>query len=177
MLLLSDFVLDGKSVRPERRPAIMRSMRIDDTKASLRSHLANVGLSLDGVDAPAVLAAMMDWYDQERATDAAPIVEDGDMLLFQWGEHDWGAGRAFEYDLTRQLVRADDQEDEGIIQLSMTFRYPASDQTAALGCGNRWCGSPAQLAGLRRDIVAHPASEIARSSQPQEVTLSWEVAG
>ena len=155
----------------------MRSMRIDDAETALRRHLTSVGLGLDGVDAPTVMTAMMDWYAQERAGDAAPIEDDGDMLLFQWGERDWGAGRHFEYDLTRQLVRQEDQEDEGILQLSMTFRYPISDRTAGLGSGHRWCGSPAQLARFRRDMAADPASEIARAGRPQEVALSWEVAG
>jgi hypothetical protein len=123
------------------------------------------------------MAAMMDWYAEKRAVDAAPVEEDGDMLLFQWGEHDWGAAGAFEYDLTRQLVRADEQEDEGILQLSVTFRYPTSDRSADLGSGNRWCGSPAELALFRRDLEAHPASAIARSSTPQDVTLTWDVAG
>jgi hypothetical protein len=156
---------------------MMRAMRIDDAETSLLGHLSSVGLGLDGVDAPAVMAAMMDWYAEERATDAAPIDEDGDMLLFQWGEHDRGAGRTFDYDLTRQLVRADDPEDEGILQLSLTFRYPTSDRTAGLGSGHRWCGSPAQLARLRRDMADHPASEIALAGRPREVVLACEIAG
>ena len=136
----------------------MRATRIDDAETSLRGHLSNAALSLDDADPLAVMAAMVDRYAQERATDAAPIEEDGDMLLFQWGEHDWGAGRAFEYDLTRQLVRVDEQEDEGILRLSLTYRYPTSERTADLGSGNRWCGSHAELAQFRRDLETHAAS-------------------
>ena len=158
-------------------PAIMRTMRIDETEASLRNYLVDHGLSLDDAEPLAMMVAMMEWYAQERAIDAAPIDEDGDMLLFQWGEQDWGSGRSFEYDLTRQLIRVDDQEDEGILQISMTFRYPTSDRSADLGSGNRWCGSPPELALFRRDVEAHPASAIARSSTPQDVNLRREVAG
>jgi hypothetical protein len=155
----------------------MPVMRIDEAEASLRDHLAKVGLRLDGDDAAPVLEAMMDWYAAERAVDAAPLDEDGDMLLFQWGTHDWGAGRVFEYDLTRQLVRADELEDEGIIQLSLTYRYPMTDATAALGSGHSWFGSPGDLAVLRREMEAHPASSAIRSVTPQEISMTCEVAG
>jgi hypothetical protein len=106
-----------------------------------------------------------------------PTDEDGDMLLFQWGEYDWDAGPAFEYGLTRQFVRADDEGDEGIIRLAMTYRYPITDVTAGLGSGHRWCSSPADLAGFRREAEAHPASDLARSSAPGEVSMTCEVAG
>ena len=152
-------------------------MRIDEAEACLRDHLANNGLRLDGDDVALVLEAIMGWYAAERAVDAAPLDEDGDMLLFQWGTHDWGAGPAFEYDLTRQLVRADDPEDEGIIQLSLTYRYPITDETAALGSGHSWCGRPEDLAALRRRIEAHPASSAIRSATPQEISMTCEVAG
>ena len=152
-------------------------MRIDEAEASLRDHLANVGLSPADEDVAKVLTAMMDWYGTERASDAAPLDEDGDMLLFQWGAHDWGASPAFEYDLTRQLVRADLPEDEGIIQLSLTYRYPITDETADLGSGHQWCASPDDLDGFRRQVEAHPASSAIRSGTPQEVALTYEVAG
>ena len=58
----------------------MPTMLIDEAEASLRDHLGNVGLR-PGEDAAAtVLAAMMDWYETERASDAAPLDEDGRCL-------------------------------------------------------------------------------------------------
>ena len=155
----------------------MPAMRIDEAEASLRDHLASVGLRADGHDVAAVMEAMMDWHAAERAVDAAPLDEDGDMLLFQWGAHDWGAGPVFEYDLTRQLVRADDPEDEGIIQLSLTYRYAITDETVNIGSGHQWCGSPDDLDGFRRQIEAHPASRAIRSATPREVSMTCEVAG
>ena len=155
----------------------MRSMRIDDAEASLRGHLPNVAFDVDSTDVPAAMTAMMDWYARVRAIDAAPIEEDGDMLLFQWGEGEWDGERAFEHDLTRQLIRADEQEDEGIVQVSLTFRYATSEGTADLGSGHRWCGSPAMLAAFRREFEANPAFALARSNRPLGVALSWEVAG
>jgi hypothetical protein len=69
------------------------------------------------------------------------------MLLFQWGTRDWGKGEAFEYNLTRQLTPGDDDAD--IWQLRLTFRFAPSPERRALGAGNQWCHSPAELAGLR----------------------------
>jgi hypothetical protein len=49
----------------------MRTMRIADAEASFRGNLTNLGLRLDCKDVRTVFAAMADWYEQERAEDAA----------------------------------------------------------------------------------------------------------
>jgi hypothetical protein len=155
----------------------MRTMRIADAEASFRGHLTNLGLRLDGEDVRTVFAAMADWYEQERAEDAASIEEDGDMLLFQWGTYDAGSGRVFEYGLTRQLIGSEDVEDQGIFQLSVSYRYPINVQADALGSGTRWCGRPSGLVGFRQAIDAGPASALTRSIEPLETLLTWQVAG
>jgi hypothetical protein len=152
-------------------------MRIPDAEASFRGHLTNLGLRLDGKDVRMVFAAMADWYEQERAEDATSIEDDGDMLLFQYGAYDAGSGRVFEYSLTRQLVGSEDLEDEDIFQLSITYRYPISDQADALGSASRWCESPAGLIEFRRAIDADPASALTQTIEPLETLITWEVAG
>jgi hypothetical protein len=152
-------------------------MRIDDAEASLRGYLSGVGLGLGRDEVRSSMVTMMDWYAHERVQDAAPIDQDGDMLLFEWGVHDRGAGPAFEYGLTRQFIRAADEEDEGIVQLAVTYRYPPTDVAGGLGAGHSWCRSPAELTAFRQEVEAHPASEIARSSVPLEVSVRCEVAG
>jgi hypothetical protein len=99
------------------------------------------------------------------------------MLLFQWGAYDAGSGRVFEYGLTRQLIGSEDVEDEGIFQLSVTYRYPINVQADALGSGFRWCGRPSGLVGFRQAIDADPATALARSIEPLETLLTWQVAG
>jgi hypothetical protein len=152
-------------------------MHIADAEASFRSYLTKLGLGLDGDDARTVLAAMADWYEQERAEDAAPIDEDGDMLLFQLGAYDAGSGPVFEHGLTRQFIATDDSEDEDIFQLAITYRYPMSDQADALGSSSLWCGTPLGLVGFRRAIDADPASALTRSIKPLEALLTWQVTG
>jgi hypothetical protein len=86
--------------------------------------------------------------------------EDGDMLLFQYGTYDWGRGRWFELDITRQFLdlehvyeddaEEDEDEDEGfddddqatMSQLHLTFRFKPAPELDALGGSNRWNDGP-----------------------------------
>lgn len=46
--------------------------------------------------------------------------EDGDMLLFQYGTYDWGNGKFFEFNITRQFIKVNEDEP---YQLSMTLFF------------------------------------------------------
>jgi hypothetical protein len=48
------------------------------------------------------------------------VDDDGDMLLFQYGTHDWGNGKYFEFDITRQFIKSNEDEP---YQLSMTLFF------------------------------------------------------
>lgn len=81
----------------------------------------------------------------------------GDMLLFQIGTYDWGQGRWFELDITRQVADLehlyegeddDDDEDEftdddghrqaALSQLNLTWRFPPTPELDAIEAENRW---------------------------------------
>ena len=78
--------------------------------------------------------AMVGFYRDVRATDV-DVARRGDMLLFQWSTHDWGKGAHFELDITRQLIR-DGEDDEDIWQLHLTYRFAPAADLAALGQGD-----------------------------------------
>lgn len=101
-------------------------------------------------------AAVLDFYRERRAA-GCDLESDGDMLLFQWGTHDWGEGQHFEIDFTRQLLVPRDEEDPDVLQLSLTFRFPATEGMRGLGAGDRWCHTPAGLGAMRAFIEAAPA--------------------
>lgn len=123
-------------------------------------------LSVDeGID------AMIDFYRSARADDCL-LDHDGDMLLFQWGSHDWGKGPHFELDITRQFIR-DDGEDEDIWQLSLTFVFPPT----AMASGNHWCLTPDDLDAFAKFVVAHPAFAASLNATPLRVELDFERAG
>jgi hypothetical protein len=86
---------------------------------------------------------LIDFYANVRA-DGCDLDADQDMLLFQWGTYDWGEGEHFEIDLVRQVMMPDEEDDDAIWQLHLTYRYRASAEFALLGSGNRWCPSPSE---------------------------------
>ena len=49
---------------------------------------------------------------------------DNDMMLFQYGTYDWGAGRFFEFDITRQFMKPNEDEP---YQLSMTLFFEPNE--------------------------------------------------
>jgi hypothetical protein len=135
-------------------------------------------LSLDGRSASALTAAegveaMLAFYAADRC-DGCVLEEDGDMLLFQWGTYTWGDSTHFELNITRQLMPGGDEnedDDEGILQLSLTFRFPAAAELQALGSGNEWCDTPSGLPAFRARIDACPAFERVGGRVPSEVVL------
>lgn len=63
---------------------------------------------------------------------------ESDKLLFQWGAYDWGAGKYFELNITRQFIESELEDDDAISQLSLTFKYEPTAALLALEPGNCW---------------------------------------
>ncbi len=152
-------------------------MRIDQVKDDFERHLAVHGISLETIDAATSIRQMLSWYEDARVEDAAPVTEDGDMMLFQWGTYDWGHGRWFEYNLTRQVISADFGGDESIWQLELTLRYTPTSETGTIGSGNRWWSKPAAVDGFREFIENSEASEVVAMLKADETELRFGIAG
>jgi hypothetical protein len=118
-------------------------------KSGFLKRLDRAGQTLEALTPAAGVEAMLAYYAEERA-EGCPLDEDGDMLLFQWGTHDWGTGPAFEVSIVRQLIVADDEEDEPR-QLDLRFRFKPV-VGASVRAGNRWCQSPDDLSEFRRFV-------------------------
>ena len=69
----------------------------------------------------------------------------GDMLLFQWGTYDWGSGRHFSLNITRQFIEVGLQDDDAISQLQLDFRFDPTPELDAIGDGNRWCDGSSEF--------------------------------
>jgi hypothetical protein len=119
--------------------------------------------------------AMLAFFREVRATDV-DLDRQGDMLLYQWGTYDWGKGRYFELDLTRQLI-VGDGEDDDIWQLQLTYHFTPSPALDTAGAANRWCESLDDLDEMRRFILASPAYVAASSTSVVKVALVYECAG
>jgi hypothetical protein len=96
---------------------------------------------------------------------------DGDMLLFQWGTHDWGHGRHFELNITRQFIEQELQDDDAISQLSLTYKFAPTHEHEALGDGNRWCHCLTELDSLQAFALSSPAYAVAADTQAPLVVL------
>jgi uncharacterized protein (DUF2237 family) len=114
---------------------------------------------------------MLEFYRNVRADDCS-FDMDGDMLLCQWGTYDWGKGRHFEFDLTRQFLESNDAGDT-ISQLRLTFHYAPSPVFEAFKPGNRWCGSVSGLSEFESFISCSPAYDAAIAATPLNATLTY----
>jgi hypothetical protein len=81
---------------------------------------------------------------------------DGDMLLFQWGTYDWGAGENFEIGITRQFMELAQEDDEAISQLSLVYRFEPTEELKRLPAGNRWCDGPSEFDLVREFALSSP---------------------
>lgn len=64
-------------------------------------------------------------------------------------------------DITRQVIFSDedDEGEEAIWQLHLTYRYSPGPELQALGSGNKWCSSPAELGEFEAFIALLAAVE------------------
>ncbi|MFN0056543.1 MAG: hypothetical protein ACKV0T_30725 [Planctomycetales bacterium] len=145
-------------------------MKPRKAKTRFLKRLEAAGRSLNALTPVAGVEAMLTYYTEERA-DGCPLDQDGDMLLFQWGTYDWGAGPAFEVSIVRQFIVANEEDDEPR-QLDLQFRFaPAAGASA--GKGNCWCESPDRLPEFQRFIMGSPALEAVGNLSPESVELRF----
>jgi hypothetical protein len=151
-------------------------MAPSDAKAEFTNRLRARGLELSRVSVDAGFSEALAFYRDVRAAGCEKDIG-GDMLLFQWGTYDWGKGRYFNLDLTRQFVLEGTEDDEGIFQLAFTFLYTPSPALESLQDGNRWCRSPADLAEFQRYVTSSEAYRVALGQIPAKVQLTYGTAG
>ena len=120
-------------------------------------------------------ALLVRFYETETAAGARPGQEDGDMLLYQWGAHDWQDGTVprFEINLTRQVIYPHGADQE-IWQLGLTYGFEPSPAFADLKSGEEWCPSKEEAPAFLDMILASPAFAACRDRTPLRVQLGWE---
>jgi hypothetical protein len=146
-----------------------------DALAEFRRFANARGVSVDSVSISDALDEVIQFYLSVRA-EGCDLDGDGDMLLFQYGTYDWGDGPQFELDLTRQLVFDADDEDPEIWHLSLTFLFDPTPMFEAVGNGERWCSSPADVEAQRDFMLASAAYAVASATPLRRVRLSYASA-
>ena len=114
-------------------------MLIRATKVVLESMLAEASVNITA-PAEADVRTTVEVFREFAALpveDAAPVEEDGDGILAQFGTHDFRGRPEFLADLTRQFIAAG-CEEQSLWQLSCTLYWPHSEATDAIASGSLW---------------------------------------
>lgn len=135
----------------------------------------NQGDEADKGDPASGFKLMFAFYETRRAK-GCDMAHGGDMLLFQWGTYDWGKGKRFELDVTRQLIVGDGEDDE-IFQLSLTYLFKPTAKLIAIKSGNRWCRNLSELAEFKKYVVASAAFKAVGLRTDGKSELDFEIAG
>ena len=147
-------------------------MKPADSLAALDAFAAARGVVLSNSTPRDGLALMFAFYESVPAEGCAG--PDRDMLLFQWGTYDWGAGRFFEVNLTRQFIeQGADEDDDAMSQLGLTYRFEPTPGREALGEGNRWCQGPEELASFRAFVSSSPPCAALAGAAPAAVEADF----
>jgi hypothetical protein len=132
--------------------------------------------TLERLTAGTGLDAMLAFYNEVRA-EGVRFDQDGDMLLFQWGIYSPPNEQlAFVFDITRQLI-FDGYEDESIWQLGLSFYFAPTEPLIALGSGDRWCHSLAELQAFASFTKTHPATLAVGGRADSRVSLNYQSVG
>ena len=112
-----------------------------ELETAFRAFALHHQVDLDAASPSQGVQLMLRFYAEHRAA-GCELSADEDMLLHQWGTYDWGEGRHFEFDITRQVMLPGEVDDDAIWQLNLTYRFPPTADLVSLGSDNRWCGAP-----------------------------------
>lgn len=151
-------------------------MKPREIEAQFQAFVQSRAIDVRAASTATGLDAKMRFYADLRA-DGCDVSADGDMLLFQWGTYDWGEGKHFEVDMTRQVILPDAVDDDALWQLHLTYRFAASADLLDLAAGGRWCSSPSELGSFEAFVRGTVAYSIAKDRQPNDVEVAYECAG
>ena len=149
-------------------------MTPESAQQELQTRIQQSGRPMSSLTPAQGIRLMLDFYRDVRA-DGCELDEDGDMLLFQWGTYDFGEGRSFRFDITRQFIAGlpeDADDDSAMSQLSFTYHFTQSAQFDALK-GSRWCSTPDDLPDFETFITGSDAYRAVATARPERVTLDY----
>ena len=145
-------------------------MKPKESEKAFAKRIGAGGKALADLTAAEGVEAMLAFYAEERA-EGCNLNRDGDMLLYQWGTHDFGkAGKSFQLDVTRQFILP--RQDEPF-QLSLTFHFAATPKLAKLKSGSKWCPLPDRADAFRESLLASPAYRAVSNESAKKVELDF----
>ena len=116
------------------------------------------------------ISGMIRFYQNERI-DECDIMNDGDMLLYQYGEYSFSGKPEFQINITRQLIIQNEDEP---FQLQLTFFYTVNPKNDGLIEKGKWCDNFENAFQYYDDIQKSIAYEIYHSERPNRVECIFE---
>ena len=144
-----------------------------DSSGTLTQFLNDQGLDAESAPLDRVIAAFLEFYATVRAADLSPAPE-SDMLLFQYGVYDWGAGELFELDIARQFIAAVPNDDDAISQLHCTTMFVPTSDLMAIQPWNVWCQDRAGLGEFNEIILSSIGYQGVLRENPVRREIRWE---
>lgn len=138
-------------------------MKANESPDALRAFAAAKGIELNASTPREGIDSMLEFHKAVPCENCAE-----DTLLYQWGSYDWGAGKYFELNITRQFIEAGLEGDDAISQLSLTYKYKPSIESERLDSGNGWSDGPEEF---RQSILASPAFLMVADIKADQVEL------
>ena len=142
-----------------------------ESEQAFRAFIRERGHHLDLLGVGEGVHLMLEFFEERTCSAIAEM--DGDMLLFQWGTYDWGSGRNFEIDITRQFIEAALEDDDAISQLHLTFKFQPDPDLEVLK-GNLWCPARSSIAAFRAQVLNHPALTAVSKKCTSSQALAFE---
>jgi hypothetical protein len=139
-------------------------MKPDESVQAFQNFVASRGVHLSTSTPREGIQAMLAFRARTRCAGCSD-----DRLLYQWGSYDWGDGKHFELNITRQFVEAELEDDDAISQLSLRYKYEPSTELDALGASNCW---EDQAPELSQFILASAAFMAVADAKPVQIELN-----
>jgi hypothetical protein len=140
--------------------------------SSFRSFALQSHVHADDITAQDAVSLMLAFYRHVRAPEGL-LESDGDVLQAEWGVYDCGETDLFHFELSRHFTEAGRSDENGESRFTIGLHYRPTFTLRALGAGEHWCWSHADVDSFRDSIRASEVFQAVAILTPAEVALEW----
>lgn len=142
----------------------------EDSDKDFLEYLSENGKDIEAIKVSELFESCLSFYRDRRYHGLDPDPS-SDMLLYEWGVYEWGNGEYFQIGIKRQFIAAGTVDDEGYTQLYCDAFFSPTSELAALGSGNKWCGSRDDLNDFEQFVKRSEAYRVVAELKPLKVVV------